>query len=740
MPQDPRARRPARVIHDAILSRGGSERRACRYEPPLSPTERGFFMWPEKVPAGAEIADSADQYIHSFLVAAAAATVLCIAAGAAQAAEPRYETVVVAEAEERARRDDAASSSVITADRTPRSAEDLPQLLSELPGISVTRLGGFGSPATLSLRGSSANQVEVYFDGVPLSAASGGGVDIGLIPVVDLGSVEVYRGMSPIGFGASAIGGIVSLSSAAATDSGARAYAGGGSFGTGFAGVQGRWASNKLRALASANGFRSAGDFTYRNDNATLFNPSDDSISRRQNNALGQIDGLAHVVELLPGRRQIWGTASFLHRDRGVPPVGSVTANGASLGTDRLIATAAYDSHDDLGLGSSLRAQLYTVATWQRLDDVFGDLSGGMPTQTRDLSTSSGATLAGAKPLAEWLKLSVVAAGRYERFDPASVLPGALSIPPGTRLSGAVGVESRVVTQTLRLAVIPSLRLEAAQDSITRPERYRLMDTDTQPATYWLPNARLAFVHWASEQVTLRGNLGRYGRLPSMIERYGNTGQLLGNPNLVPETATNADVGANWTRGGERLRLSLDGAVFAAWARDLINLRLDEIHMLRPRNVGRARILGLETSATIDWRRRFRFFGQATFTDARDLEDASGSHGKQLEHRPRLRTYARPELRDLPLVGRWRWGLYADLDVTSGNYLDSANLVEVNRRVLFGAGGQISAPHRGLRLVASAYNLANNPILDFTGYPLPGRSVFLTLQWSTPDSNKEILE
>ncbi len=106
---------------------------------------------------------------------------------------------------------------MITASRTPRSAEDLPQLLSELPGVSVTRLGGLGSMATLSLRGSSANQVEVYFDGVPLSAGLGGGVDIGLIPVVDLESIEVYRGMSPIGFGTSAMGGIVSLSSATAT-------------------------------------------------------------------------------------------------------------------------------------------------------------------------------------------------------------------------------------------------------------------------------------------------------------------------------------------------------------------------------------------------------------------------------------------------------------------------------------------------------------------------------------------
>jgi iron complex outermembrane receptor protein len=475
-------------------------------------------MWSQWVPAGAEIAGTARKHSLSILAAAAAAAVMCVAAGSVQA-EPVYETVVVAEAEQRARQDDAASSSVVTSTRTPRSTEDLPQLLSELPGVSVTRLGGLGSVATLSLRGSSANQVEVYFDGVPLSAASGGGVDVGLIPVVDLDSVEVYRGMSPIAFGASAIGGIVSLSSAAATDSGVRAYAGGGSFGTGFAGGQARWAGRKLRALASVNGLGSAGDFSYRNDDATLFNTSGASITPRQNNALRQIDGLAHVVGLLPGSRRIWGTVSIFHRDQGEPPEGSVNARGASLGTDRLLTTVAYDSNDDLGLGSSLRAQLYDVATWQRLNDPNGDLSSNVPMQTRDLSTSSGATLAGSKPLSGWLKLSAVAAGRYERFAPASVLPGAASIPPGSRAGGAGGVEARMVTQTLRLAVIPSLRLEAAKDTITRPARYRLMGVDTQPATYWLPNARLALVQWMSEQVTLRANLGRYGRVASQNRR-----------------------------------------------------------------------------------------------------------------------------------------------------------------------------------------------------------------------------
>src|SRR5262245_13396524 len=65
------------------------------------------------------------------------------------------ETIVIVDtAPPRPAEDNAASASVITADRTPRSAETMPDLLDDLPGVTVSRLGGIGSPALLSLRGS----------------------------------------------------------------------------------------------------------------------------------------------------------------------------------------------------------------------------------------------------------------------------------------------------------------------------------------------------------------------------------------------------------------------------------------------------------------------------------------------------------------------------------------------------------------------------------------------------------
>jgi len=172
-------------------------------------------------------------------------------------------------------------------------------------------------------------------------------------------------------------------------------------------------------------------------------------------------------------------------------------------------------------------------------------------------------------------------------------------------------------------------------------------------------------VQWASEQVTLRANLGRYGRLPSLTERYGNTGLLLATLTLCP-SGTNADVGATGPAKASDCGFSLDGSLFAVWARTSFTSSWPRPTCGR-KTWGAHASWVRKTSATVDLATPFSVFRADHFHRCRDQENVSGVYGKQLSFRPRLRAYARPELRDLPLAGRWRWGLYADLDVTSGN-------------------------------------------------------------------------
>jgi iron complex outermembrane receptor protein len=208
--------------------------------------QKGFFVWSSRPGPGAWYAWR--RFIHHFrtliaLLVGGAAGVRPQALLAQTGELPVYETVVVASPTvvEAPREDRAASASVITPDRTPRAAESVPQLLSEQSGVSITRLGGMGSTSTVSLRGSTSNQVLVYVDGVPFNTATGGGVDLGAIPLGDVDRIEIYRGMSPIAFGASGIGGVVSITTAVPKDNRLELEVGGGSFGTAYGDARAAW-------------------------------------------------------------------------------------------------------------------------------------------------------------------------------------------------------------------------------------------------------------------------------------------------------------------------------------------------------------------------------------------------------------------------------------------------------------------------------------------------------------------
>jgi outer membrane receptor protein involved in Fe transport len=104
--------------------------------------------------------------------------------------------------------------------------------------------------------------------------------------------------------------------------------------------------------------------------------------------------------------------------------------------------------------------------------------------------------------------------------------------------------------------------------------------------------------------------------------------------------------------------------------------------------------------------------------------------------RPRVHAYLRPQLRRLALGRALVAGAYVEGDVQSGAYFDSADVVPIPTRILLGAGVQLAAPRTGLVLAVSAKNLTNLHPLDVEQYPLPGRSIFLSLMWSN-ESKKE---
>jgi iron complex outermembrane receptor protein len=250
-----------------------------------------------------------------------------------------------------------------------------------------------------------------------------------------------------------------------------------------------------------------------------------------------------------------------------------------------------------------------------------------------------------------------------------------------------------------------------------------------------LPVLRLAVTQSPSDGVTLRANLGRYARVPTFLELYGDTGFIRGNRDLVPEHGTTADLGAAlaWSTGAAAL--TADAAGFAVVTDDLIQFQQNAYGVARARNIGRARVLGVESSAELRYRHA-HLYAQTTLSDARDRSDSAAAGDKQLPYRPRMHTTVRPELRRVPVLAT-ELGAYVDVDVTSGNYVDPANVVVLPSRVLVGAGASVGFDRGRVRVIASVNNLTNASAVDLLSYPLPGRAFYLTLALATEPSSKE---
>jgi len=585
------------------------------------------------------------------------------------------------------------------------------------------------------LRGSNPDQVRVFVDGVPLNIAAGGGVDISTLPIGDVERVEVYRGSSPLAFGQSAMGGIVSITTRTPGEARAGARTGTGSFGTMFGDVSGGGRAGRLRLYVGLHGIYAQGDFPYLNDNGTAFNPNDDTMMPRQNNDVQQGDGVVRAALTLAGRRVLsLGLIAFA-REEGLPAPGGFPTLRARFRTLRGLAYLRYESRDDLGPGGRLSAQLFASVERDRLNDATDEAGLGGPALTRNTIEAFGANAHAARPVSDWARAAAVLEGRFERFQPVNELAAVPVGVPAQRLAGVAGAEIDLRWRRLDVDLIPSARVEAMQDVVSRRDAAGVPIQGTPGVFRLAPVLRMAVIRplldRSGMKAVIKANAGRYVRVPSFFELYGDgTPYLLGNDELIPEQGTNADVGLWIDRLGERVGLGSRTTAFGARVADLIQWDYASWGQGRARNVARARILGVEQELRLSLGRWGRLVGQATVLDARDTSNDTTSNGKQLPFHARYRGYLRPELVRIPLPAGLEIGAFADADLRMQSYSDPANLVDMRTRLLLGCGVTVAWPQAGLRATASAANLTGTRAEDVATWSLPGRSVFLALAYA----------
>jgi iron complex outermembrane receptor protein len=617
-----------------------------------------------------------------------------------------------------------------------RGSSSVGEVLSEAAGVQVRRLGGPGSPAAVSIRGSTASQVPIYLDGVLLNAGGFPTVDLGTLSLDTLAEIEVYRGGAPLQAGRSGIGGAVLLKSRPIDDPL-----------TEIALTYGSWSTGRLSLLhidrvgelgflgvLSAEGTR--GDFFYLNRNGTLHNPDDDRIERRRNNGSVSLGNLFKLDGPLAGDWRFTAANELHQQQRGLPGIDSVPTEHASLRSFREAVS--------LRAGGPLRSDALRLdldATYlllrDDLDDTHNEIGVGYQRTLSRADTVGGGALLVIEP-GERHHTTVRLEGFHERFRTRELVLGEAP-DPASRLRAALGLE-HAWQPVPRLSIVPALRLDLHRSEFGGGaiagdflEAAPADNTDL----FWSPSlgARLEI----AEGLFLRANGGRYLRAPDLAELYGDRGSVIGNPDLEPEVGWNADAGATWIRQGTSAGLTLlrlDAAWFGSWADDLIAYVQNSQHTIRPENVDAARILGVETGLRLVVFDLVSLQGNYTYLNAVNLSDKPYHDGRRLPGRPEHEAYARLGLGRV--FEEWGGALWVDADYAGNVYLDQANLKEDTvGRLLFGMGYRLERPRQGLTLTLEVKNLADTihvedargarrPIRDYEAYPLPGRTFLAT--------------
>ena len=611
---------------------------------------------------------------------------------------------------------------------SPRTITDAASLVEPLPGVHVRRLGADDSFATLSIRGSSSAQVAVYLAGVPLSGGADPTLDLATLPLWPGVEAKVHRTFAPAALGRGSLGGTLEIAPLSA-----KAHAQ-----TDVWGAIGAYGARRLRVgdvrevdgLHIATGIsasRSTDDFSYLDPLATA-SAGHDVLAARQNASHADGAGLVSIaapIHTHGGEGTLTTTLLAQARRQELPGPTAYPTPFQRLDSSRMLAAF------DLTVPLARDAGTVGVRAWGRReglslhDDLVQARLQGTPSSTDDAILAVGGSAGWKARPNDITSLELRVDGSAERFVPGTIV-GGVAPPEARRTNAGLALDASARLPWVTLAA--SGRVDAWVDA----------SADGPSRTIAKPTGNLG-VEAPVGPVTLAAHGGYVARPASFVERYGNRGAFLGDPNLRPESAVTIDAGANAAERVGPFKVRGEVAGFASWADDLITyVYAGALNRAKATNIGTAHLYGVEASATASaygGEARVSYTGLAT-------ENASACQRGTCPPLP-----GRPA-HDLVVDLSWALGplvLRYGLDVVAGTRADQVGNVLVPARVLQSVGAKLAVPRvRGLTVSLDVRNLfdvrvaeyagalgpVRAPIGDLYAYPLPGRRALVSVDFA----------
>lgn len=634
------------------------------------------------------------------------------------------------------------TTTIIHLDEIRHRYTRLEELLEKETSLHVNRYGGLGAHSTLSIRGSNANQVNVYLDGIPLNNAATGEINLADLNLDNLERIEIYRSGTPGGFSGGAPGGAINLVSAAAREGeGRRVALGGGSHHT-VRGSGRTWGARERSAYSFAGSWeQSDQDYRFHNDNGTpVFNRWDDFDDTRRNAWFRNFSFTGNLDYRL-GATTFRFLDDLNFRRHGVPGPGNNQTEKTERRHLRNTAGASGDTRGFLIPQVRLRSRVFYTEQRDAFFDPLQEFAYGNP-NSRDRIQLYGAHLLPDLHLPRWHQIVKIFAGleresyRREVRNRFDEMPE--RIPAKFRNHSSLHLEDEITPGNGDFVISPAVRYEHYRDRFNDEARPAGATDPRLPGytDHEFTNYRLGLSYTVyrrgSNALHLRGSASTERRMPDFLELFGEQGRIVGNRELRPERSRTGELGPVFRAGNGLGVVDTALTAFHRELRDMIVLIPNSQFTLRPENIDAARVDGVELAFKMELLRSVRFYLNYTYQQAINTSDVAYLKGKYLPLRPLHESS----------TGLIFWSNHWEFGIES-HFVGAVFRDRTNEYQNYQPGRWIYNTHltwsrfgrqeRGeeMLLTLEIKNILDRRLEDVVGYPLPGRTAYLnfTRKW-----------